>query len=195
MNLWNPYVSESSKSTFGSERMQLKTGQRWHTSLAMVEQASSELSPNSVLHARYSDSSRYVIAKNITFDVFVSLYDVDRRIALFLRPTSLVSESEIRKTAGMVRKERMGNIEVRLIGLQNWRTEIARNLIEFSKISDSKLAEADIFGNNVRNIVLDLKTGESYDLLLQNRIYAPTELINNTQLDEFNSNASKLSFP
>jgi hypothetical protein len=194
MNLWNAYLSESSKSGFGSAKLSLKTGHRWHTSLKMVGAVSAELAQNAVMRCRYADDKRYVLAKDISFDLLISIYDVDTKNALILRPTSLLLLEEVSRLTKYVHDARMSNIEVRLIGLQNWRVEVARSLPELSKIPGAKLAEVDLFGNELRHIAIDLKTGESYDLLLNNKICTPAELINQTSMGDYKLHESKLNF-
>jgi hypothetical protein len=54
--------------------------------------------------------------------------------------------------------------------------------------------EVDLFGEEKRHIVMDMKTGLSYDLLLENRIYRPGELKNDEKEEDFQSSTARLSF-
>ena len=54
--------------------------------------------------------------------------------------------------------------------------------------------EIDMFGEEKRHMAIDMKTGLSYDLLLENRIYRPGELKNDEKEDDFQSSTSRLSF-
>ena len=53
--------------------------------------------------------------------------------------------------------------------------------------------EIDLFGTDKRHIALDLKTGTSYDLFLENRIYRPGELANSEKEEDFQRSVPPLS--
>ena len=194
MDLWQPYMRESSRSGFGKSRLSLKTGNRWHTSLSMVAESSVEVELNKALSAEYPGEKRYIIAKDITFDLFVSVYDVDTASAFVFRPSQYITGDTARRLKAAIRKARFRNAEMRVIGLQDNDPSM---LGEASKVRASmpgiRLAEADLFGNETRHIALDLKTGSTYDLLLGNRIYTPAELINKVTAGDFAQKRSELA--
>ena len=51
--------------------------------------------------------------------------------------------------------------------------------------SSSGIFEADLFGSDRRNIAIDLKTGTSFNMLTENRLYKPGELANTTTEEQF----------
>ena len=193
-NLWKAYRREAVKPAFGSARLQLKTGNRWHTSLAMVEDRSRDVETGRAILQGYSPEKRYVLAKSITRDLLVSIYDVNTSSSLIMRPSMLLTRRNVSAISQKVKKSGFKNIEVRLIGLQNGTTELSAAINDISKAVGGALIEVDLFGNEIRNIAIDLKTGSSYDLLMQNRIYGPAERINNETADEFAKRKSELAF-
>ena len=58
----------------------------------------------------------------------------------------------------------------------------------------SSLMETDLFGEETRHIVFDMKLGMSFNLLLLNRIYKQYELLNMTTKPEFDLRKSELKF-
>ena len=195
MDLWPAYMQEARKGTFGTSALQLRTGKRWHTSLAMVGDRSRELGLNTAFVQKYSEESRYIIARDITHDLFMSVYDVDTETAIVLRPTLPLNGAELKRVIDVVRKKRLKNLEVRAIGLHA-SDQILQGCITklHSGLKDARLMEADLFGNAIRHLAMDLKTGSVYDLLLQNRVYGPADLIDNADMREFESKRSQLTF-
>ena len=191
-NLWKAYRNESVNPSFGSARLQLRTGNRWNTSLATVEDRSLDLEAGKALFQAHSLEKRYVLAKNITGDLLISIYDVNTFSAVILRPSMLLRKSDL----GAISKRavRFENVEVRLIGLQNGSTDLGRVISDIEGAVGGALMEVDIFGNEIRNIAIDLKTGSSYELLLQNKIYGPADRINKETQDEFSARKSELAF-
>ena len=61
-------------------------------------------------------------------------------------------------------------------------------------VPEARLVEVDLFGNEIRHIAFDTKTGSTYDLLLQNKIYGPADLINNIKPEEFAKGRSDIAF-
>ncbi len=194
MDLWPAYEKEARKETFGEERLTLETGKRWHTSLAMVEERSRELELNKAFFQGYSEEKRYVIAREITYDFFMSIYDVNTTQAILLRPSQRMADAALKRVTDEIRRKRLKNLEIRLIGLQRRDPMMPDAIWKIHTRVPGRLIEVDLFGNMTRHIALDLKTGSSYDLLLQNRIYRPAELINNTQVADFQSRKSEITF-
>ena len=70
--------------------------------------------------------------------------------------------------------------------------DLVNSLLFLEKIGKNSLVEVDLFGNEVRHVAIDLKTGLSYNVLIKNIIYKPGELINNLSFDDFSKNVSRL---
>ena len=195
MDLWHACEKEMRKETFGRTRFRLKTGNRRHTSLSMVWGAASELELSKAMFPMLSMERRYVIARDITYDMFVSIYDINTAQSMVMRPSQHVPDLAFKHILKWATKARLKNLEVRIIGLQN--TDQTLNGI-VSKIHanmpNARLIELDLFGNETRHITLDLKTGSTYDLLLGNKIYGPAELINNVPAQDFAAKRSELAF-
>ncbi len=188
-------MQEARKETFGKSAIQLRTGKRYHTSLAMVGDRSRELGLNIAFVQKYTESSRYVIAHDITYDLFVSIYNVDTATVIATRPTLLMNEAEVRCMHDIVRKNMLRNLEVRIIGMHGTDVALQGSIAKLhSALPQAKLAEADLFGNSIRHLALDLKTGSVYDLLLQNKIYGPADLIDSTEASGFAAKRSQLTF-
>jgi hypothetical protein len=160
----------------------------------MVEDRSRYVETGRAIMQEYSPEKRYVLAKNITRDLLVSIYDVNTSSSLIMRPSMLLMKRNVSAISQKVKKAGFKNIEVRLIGLQNGITELGAAVSDIEKAVGGALIEVDLFGNEIRNIAIDLKTGSSYDLLMQNRIYGPAERINNETADEFAKRKSELAF-
>lgn len=194
MDIWNAYKREEIRDTYGKARLRLKTGNRWHTSASMVMERATELPMGHALLLKYSEAKRYLTAKDITFDMLVTIYDVDNFKAIAARPSELARPSDTARIGEIARKEKMKNMEMRIIGLQDNNKGLEHMADGIKKALNPSLIEVDLFGNETRHIAIDLKTGTSYDLLLNDKIYAPTELINKGNVDDFKKGASQLAF-
>ncbi len=191
VNLWNSYKSAVTD-TFEESALLLNTGARKHTSLDMVKDRGIELSLGKALLKSYDEAHRYVIAKDVTFDLLLTAYDVNRGGVFAARIAKLLSKKERGLIERAIRGARGQNIELRLIGLQNGCKEPLEG-IEFLRRLDCSLVEVDLFGVNTRHIVIDTKTGALYDLLLLNRIYRPGELAVQGSKEEFARDLTELA--
>ena len=78
------------------------------------------------------------------------------------------------------------DMEARIIGLQDGEEHgFLKDLLGFLSKHRIRLAEADLFGERIRHIAIDLKTGMSYNILLDDRIYKPSELVNRMTVEDF----------
>ncbi len=194
MDLWPAYLRESTRAAFGAAALRLKTGTRHHTSLAMVEERATDLELNKAHIQDYSDTARYVTAREITYDLFISIYDVDTGWAASMRPSQHVAKGAVHQINKAIRAKGHRNLEMRVIGMQG-PDPIMQSVIDTVRSSiPCRLAELDLFGNQTRHIALDLKTGSSYDLLLNNKVYGPAELITKATQEEFAARRSELAF-
>lgn len=188
MDLWKAYSNAWGRPEFSTVQMRLAVVDRYNTSLSSVERHMRELEPNSVFMQTYSTDIRYIVAKEITFDLFISIYDVSSKKVLAARLSELPDRQHQRRIGLMLKKmlSRNANLEMRAIGLQNAAITPLESLEYFRKASKARTLEIDAFGTSKRNIALDLKTGAVYNLLLLNRIYKPGELANSLTIEEFN---------
>ena len=130
-------------------------------------------------------SERYIVALNITYSLIASLYDVNssRLVAfnVFENP-----EACIKGFSAFISKTKRGNIEARLIGMQNGQdTAMLDQIASFISKRRIPLVEADLFGNETRHIALDSKQGMSFTVLVNNINYRPGELVSKLTMDQF----------
>lgn len=192
MDLWDSYVARSAIG-FGSAELTLSTGQRQHASLRQIEERSVSLEPSKARFLTYSEGARYIIAKDITFDLLLSVYDVNTRSAFVGRVTTDISPKTLMKIRSRMLKGRP-TLELRAIGLQNGYGNGVTDVEELYKRLKPVLMEIDLFGTDTRHIAFDLKTGVPYNLLLLNRIYRPGELACQVKKEDFDGKISDLAF-
>ncbi|MDE1856908.1 MAG: hypothetical protein KGH98_02370 [Candidatus Micrarchaeota archaeon] len=127
---------------------------------------------------------RYVAVKSMTFDLFVTLYDVNKRRYYAARLLSGDSKSS---EMGLFMKSAKGaNFEARVIGLQNGQHfEGLGDVVDLLGSGRATLFEADLFGSERRNVAIDLKTGTTFDILTENRLYKPSERANQMTEEQF----------
>jgi hypothetical protein len=194
MDFWSIYEKERAKPEFGSGKTYIRSRDRIHLSLSTVEQYCVELDMDRGILKEFQENARYVIATDITHDLLLSVYDVNTTRTFLLR-FSLPLSVNVMKWLGE-RIDRMGNtnLEVRAIGMQDRDTELLNTLERMHATFKSSLMELDLFGNEVRHIAFDLKLGMSFNLLLLDRIYTPSELVNQTSKEEFERRKSEFKF-
>jgi hypothetical protein len=129
--------------------------------------------------------SRYFGASSLVYDVLLSIYDVNSRSMAVARFMELNYETAA-KFAGFIKSIKRPNFEVRIIGMQD-NQAIAPLYRLTDMIAKNKLAlfEADLFGKQVRHIAMDISSGMDFNVLLDDRIYKPGELINNMTMEQF----------
>ena len=136
-------------------------------------------------------SERYIAAVDITYSLLASLYDVNSsRLIVF--DVSENTDACVKGFSSFISKEKRGNIEARLIGMQNGQDAAMLNQIA-SFISKRKipLVEADLFGNEARHIAIDSKQGMSFTVLVNNMNYRPGELVSKLTMDQFRRSLMK----
>jgi hypothetical protein len=178
----------------GDQKLCLSTGKRNHASIAQIESRSIAIERNKGIFLNYSEKQRYLIAKAITFDMLLTMYDVNSRSILAIRPALPLEANDLKAVQKRLNHMKNANIEVRAVGLQNGWRGYAKSLNDIYKASKGHCMEVDLFGEEKRHIVMDMKTGLSYDLLLENRIYRPGELKNDEKEEDFQSSTARLSF-
>ena len=100
----------------------------------------------------------------------------------------------LQKIIAQIKRIKNPNLEMRVIGLQDSNTELLGAVDRLNNAFNPNLMEVDLFGNEMRHIVFDMKLGMSFNLLLLNRIYGPHELVNAMTIEEFNKRKSELKF-
>ncbi|MDE1827726.1 MAG: hypothetical protein KGH65_01015 [Candidatus Micrarchaeota archaeon] len=203
MDFGEALESEIGKQKFASERLVFSTkssvasNNRPDTSLSMVKNSAIELKVDEAIFQHLKEPEiRYLIAKEITFGILVTIYDVNSQSAIALRASLPLQKSEIDRIGKMLGRFRRANLETRIIGMQNGDKSLIKSLEEMQKSFGGRvnLIEVDLFGNLKRNIALDLRTGMSYDLLLLDRTYRVGELTNDLSAESFRSSGSKIKF-
>jgi hypothetical protein len=172
---------------------------RPHASLKSVELHGgiTYLQPAQSLKEKYTGpgSKRYAAAIRISNSIFVSIYEINSR-SVFLQyaPNPIIPLQE--PTSFIKGLRGKPNLEARIIGMQN--NDDSDGLVEILDTIGSlkvPLVEVDLFGNEIRHIALDLALGQTYNLLLENRIYHPGELINKAPNTAIKGPAAGLSEP
>ncbi|MCL5675139.1 MAG: hypothetical protein M1611_00825 [Candidatus Marsarchaeota archaeon] len=197
MDFWNVFEKEANKADFGSKRLLIsQTGflDRYNVSMSRLENRSKMLDIGRGSVASCSDGQMWIGANGISYDLFLSVYDVNTFKAMVLRIAKPLGGAEINKARQFARSFRKPNLELRAIGLQNGETGLLESIRKLREATRAKAVEIDLFGNLLRNIALDLKIGSAYNLLALNRIYRPIELINNIKKDEVESKAGEFAF-
>lgn len=193
MDFWSAYIKKRDENDFGSKPVLLSSGERYHTSVAAVDGKCIELLPGFAFFKDYNTSNRYVIARELTFDLLLSFYDVNSKRILVARPTMPFVKKDVEGIKYILgRWMNRPNLEIRAIGLQDGDTSML-SAIDLMQELNGSLVELDLFGNQTRHIVMDMLTGKPFSLLLLNRIYRPGELNNSLPRDEFDKKRSKLN--
>ncbi len=197
MDLWNTYRGYRVQPGFSSERLYIRVRNRIDTSLSAVDYSRKEVGPGEAATVTFAPEHRYLTVSNVTFELLVSVYDVNSRSFLVLRPTTPIDRADAAKIRDFIGRLRRPNIEVRLLGMQSGAAnvkDLLDSIDQVQKAAGGNLMEVDLFGNVTRNIAFDARTGLSYDLMLLNRIYKPGELATTAKEADFSKAASKLKF-
>ncbi len=194
MDYWDVYEKERAKINFGSVREYLTSRDRIHLSLDSVEQYGLALQMNTGSSRSFKEEERYLLVTDMTRDLFVSIYDVNTQHAILLRFSEPLDEDVLKRVEHEVKNLKKPNLETRVIGLQDKETELLGTVERFHGMFKSSLMEIDLFGEETRHIVFDMKLGMTFNLLLLNRIYKQYELLNMTTKPEFDLRRSELKF-
>lgn len=200
MDFFESLNAQSLKADFGTKKAVMSSKSsvfalnRPHTSLSMVKENATEVSLNQAFFFPGKEGLRYIISREITFDLLLTIYEVNSHMGVFARISKPLEKEEIAKIKNMLLKIGKSNFEMRAIGLQNADSSLVKSVRELHDATKAELIEVDLFGNMKRHFALDTKTGMSYDLLLEDKAYRAEELINTQTPDEFKASASKLNF-
>lgn len=168
---------------FGQSRYVLNSKNRTHMSKHHVMEQSNgrEIRKDGSLVLGYNGppDQRYAYAIDITNDILITLYEVNNRKSICYRYSRIAAGFGmiIKKDFDLIKSKRP-TIEARIIGMQNNDNPLAlKEIIESFKKNGIVLVEVDLFGNERRHIVFDAKLGTTYNMLLEDRIYRPGELM------------------
>jgi len=202
MDFWSYFKSISAGEKFSDEKITLGSvkstylpSERVNTSIALISDFLKEIKIGNIIFEKYNFNTRYIYAYNLTYDVLASVYSVSKESGVFFRTALPLNKDEARIIKKLYSRLKDRNTEIRIIGMQNKQAnakEFVKSILFLEKLGNSSLVEVDLFGNEVRHIAIDLKTGLSYNVLIKNIIYKPGDLINNLGFDEFSKNASRL---
>ena len=125
-------------------------------------------------------SERYIAATNITDELFISVYDINsKRIFVQRFMVSDQDDDKLEEFEIYLNRNKDKSIEVRLFGMQNGvDLKSLRRILNIILKYKVPVSEIDLFGNEIRHIAIDLKIGTSFNILMENRLYRPGELIN-----------------
>lgn len=140
------------------------------------------------IHYKDQRETRYIAAANLTFELIVSIYDFNTR-NVFVYRIFRYSESvkkEMSKFVESLKKDRP-NLEARIFGMQNNQDfyYVLNEIAEFLMANNINLTEIELFGNSMRHIAIDAKLGTSYNVLMEDRLYRPGELVNSMTMENF----------
>jgi len=202
MDFWGYFKSISAREKFYEEKITLGSvkstylpSERVNTSIALISDFLKEIKIGNIIFEKNNFNTRYIYANNLTYDILVSIYSVSNESGIFFRTALPLNKDEAKIIKRLYSRIKDRNIEVRIIGMQNKQAnakDLVNSLLFLEKIGKNSLVEVDLFGNEVRHVAIDLKTGLSYNVLIKNIIYKPGELINNLSFDDFSKNVSRL---
>jgi hypothetical protein len=130
---------------------------------------------------------RYIAQTEVTNDIVMSVYEVST-LSLFVARFSAWSkdvEQQFSSFMGKFNDPKNRHFEARIAGMQNGQAyEGLSDIVRFVKANKLPLMEIDLFGSNIRHVAFDAKTGMSYNILLENRLYKPGELANKAMVQQ-----------
>lgn len=188
-------LEEMKNEGFGSSRYWAGSKERAHSSKSAIDSNSNSVQIG-VYETRRADyigwkGERYLVAEGVGYDLLLSIYEANCARLVALRAYN--GKGFDRKCVlGMIKRisSPKPKMEARMIGMQN-NDPVAplRQIAEFLIGNGIPVVEADLFGVEIRNIAIDLKTGTSYNVLLQDRSYRPGELANALTREDFERSA------
>jgi hypothetical protein len=181
----------------GSECM-LVSKERPHISKAKIDRHSNAkyIVVDAFEHSKYTSEldERYIAAPELSYDLLFSMHDVNSRRGIVYRTFQDVGLLHTAVKKDLEAFGRKANIEARVIGLQNGQDfGMLKEISDFIAEHNIRLVEVDLFGNSVRHVAIDTKLGMSLNILMENRIYRPGELVNNMTLENFEAALTKRS--
>ncbi|MEM3227824.1 MAG: hypothetical protein QXR58_01800 [Candidatus Micrarchaeaceae archaeon] len=140
--------------------------------------------------SRYASpiDTRYLGFKGISYDLVLMLYEINSHSAFASR--QYIWQENLDKSVSSFLHSLKGvkspEVEARIIGLQNSQdTSALSKLLDLLSSKKIEVYEADLFGNELRHIALDMHTGTTFNILLLDRLYRPGELLNKLTEEQF----------
>ena len=162
---------------------------RTHISLSAVEadEDSSDIKIGEIVLRNYDGpmAQRYVTAKAITYDLIATLYDVNSSSLAVFRMYECKDEMiiSLKKWVAALKNP---NLEGRVIGLQDGAAlHCVMRTVDLLMDSKAEIVEIDLFGKEMRSVVVDSKLGTTQDILIEDRIYRAGERATAITLEDF----------
>ncbi len=195
MSFENIFLAELRGNGFGSAEYTRTFKKRPHISKSKIDAYSNcgYLGSGAFFSANgYKQTDqRYIAATQLTYDMIISLYDVNSgsvavaRFAEFSTPL----RTQLERFSASIKRP---NFEFRIIGMQDGQSlEPLYGISEMITQCKLHLFEADLFGKQTRHIAIDRHSGMSYSILLNDRVYKPGELANTMTLEQFQRSAQR----
>jgi hypothetical protein len=139
-----------------------------------------------VYQSKYQEPGiKYACSLTVSFDAVLTVYEVNSRTMFISRFIDFTPEIRSFFEKGLI-ASKSKNVEARLVGMQNDQSlELLGTITAFAKKNKLPFVEIDLFGNALRHICFDVKTGTSFDVLANNRLYKPGELANSLTSEQF----------
>jgi hypothetical protein len=201
MSLEKALDDEMKKPGFGTANCHLSFKDRPHISKSKVDIAdgATYINIGESSRVRYDVvSARYIAAVNMTYDLLLSVYDVDTKDLFAMRVLKPVPDvfKALEKHVSGISRNKYKRFEARLIGMQN-KQDYSILMPIFKILGKYKVpvVEVDLFGDQTRHIALEAFLGVSFNVLLLDRIYRPGELNNQMTQEQLEAQLMKSAAP
>ncbi|MGC8537753.1 MAG: hypothetical protein ACP5MZ_02085 [Candidatus Micrarchaeia archaeon] len=197
MSLEKALDEEMKKPGFSMANCHLSFKDRPHISKSKIDMAdgAAYINIGESARVRYSDiSTRYIAAVNMTYDLLLSVYDVDTKDLFAMRVLKHAPDTfkALEKYISGISRNKYKRFEARLIGMQNKQDySILMPLFKILGKYNVPVVEVDLFGDQTRHIALETLLGVSFNVLLLDRIYRPGELNNQMTQEQLEAQLMK----
>ena len=201
MSLEKALDDEMKKPGFGTANCHLSFKERPHISKSKVDMAdgAAYINIGESAKVRYSATSiKYIAAVNMTYDLLLSVYDVDTKDLFAMRVLKPVPDvfKALEKHVSEINRNKYKRFEARLIGMQNKQDySILMPIFKILGKYNVPVVEVDLFGDQIRHIALEALLGVSFNVLLLDRIYRPGELNNQMTQEQLEAQLMKSAAP
>jgi hypothetical protein len=189
MGLETLFVTKSLEPTFEKQKILLNYKERPHISKKVLDKEGSiYVDTDSIKEFHYDPlGPKYIAFTNLSYDCVISLYNFDSKQGVVYRfYEDIINNREL--FSKYFNDLALKNTEIRIIGMQNnYLNKQVRNKFFLIFTKKIKLYEIDLFGTEIRNIALNIETGQTFDILMENKLYKPGELTTKITLEEFES--------
>ena len=180
MSFEDIFLLEISKASANKSRWNLAYRERRNLSKTKLDKYENSIPLAGDGHAegRYGPRGpRYITAAGLTSGLIFSIYEINSASALVTRIEKSMPPASVFEN--FFKKFKKPNVEARFIGLQNGDgTAPLYGVYDILSKRKIPICEADLFGDETRNLAMDLKTGMFFNVLVENRLYRPGELKN-----------------